>query len=340
MIPPKPVPSQSPPALPAWQFELRDSFRRPQELLSYLGLPADLPALDGGQPQPFGLRVPRAFAALMRAGDAQDPLFLQVWPRSAEAETADGYGTDAVGDLDQLRDGGIIHKYAGRVLLMASGACAVHCRYCFRRHFPYGEHLAMRDQWQGALKTIAADSSIHEVILSGGDPLSLSDNKLARLAEGLEFIPHLHTLRIHSRQPVVLPSRVDEQLLQWLQRSRLRKVLVLHINHAQEISPELRQACSRLRAAGVTLLNQSVLLRGINDSADQLARLSETLWSAGVLPYYLHLLDRVAGSAHFEVPLAQARTLMRDIQGRLPGYLLPRLARETAGAPAKTLLAW
>jgi EF-P beta-lysylation protein EpmB len=286
------------------------------------------------------LRVPRGYAARMRKGDPNDPLLLQVLPQAREGDDVPGFGDDAVGDLARLKDGGVIHKYHGRALVIATGACAVHCRYCFRRHFPYSDALASREHWRGALRALAEDRSITEVILSGGDPLSLSDEKLARFAEGLEFLPHVQRLRIHTRQPVVLPERVDEALLAWLGRGRLRKVIVIHANHANELDDAVQQALARLAATGATLLNQSVLLRGVNDSADALLRLSERLFECGVLPYYLHMLDRVRGAAHFDVPEAEARALMRALAARLPGYLVPRLVREEAGAPSKTGVAW
>lgn len=325
---------------PQWQHALRQAFTRPAELLEYLQLDPALPALQLDALKDFPLRVPRSFAARMRKGDPQDPLFLQVWPRPAETDVVPGFGIDAVGDLAKARAGGVIHKYRGRALLIATGACGVHCRYCFRRHFPYSEQLAARDQWREALETVAGDPSLTEIILSGGDPLSLSDDKLAALVDGLEAIPHLRRLRIHTRQPVVLPERVDERLLAWLGRGRLQKVMVLHVNHPNELDAGLRAAVRRLSTVPLTLLNQAVLLRGINDSVEVLQSLSEELFAAGILPYYLHVIDRVQGAAHFEVHLETARSLASELAGRLPGYLMPRLAREDAGAASKTWIAW
>ncbi|ROH90854.1 EF-P beta-lysylation protein EpmB [Stagnimonas aquatica] len=326
--------------IPAWQSALTEAFTRPAELLEFLRLPADLPALKLAQMREFPLRVPRAFAEQMEKGNPRDPLFLQVWPQAMEAETRRDYVIDAVGDLAKLKPGGIIHKYHGRALVIATGACAVNCRYCFRRHFPYGETRASRNHWKGVLAELADDDSIEEVILSGGDPLSLTDDKLADLVEGLAGIPHLKRLRVHSRQPIVLPERVNDDLLDWLTGSRLQPVLVLHANHAQELSPAVAAACERLKRAGVPLLNQSVLLAGINDSLDVLKTLSERLFESGVLPYYLHLLDRVQGAAHFEVDEAVGKALVRELAGHLPGYLVPRLVREIPGKPAKTWIAW
>ena len=325
---------------PRWQHELREAYSRPADLLRALELDPALPSLNLAALKDFPMRVPRGLVARMQKGDPQDPLFLQVWPQTREAEVVPGYSADAVGDLHKLKGGGLIHKYQGRVLVMATGACAVHCRYCFRRHFPYGEQLAARDHWQAALATIEADPSIEEVILSGGDPLSLSDDKLSEFSIGLEHIPHVKRLRLHTRQPVVLPSRVDDRLLAWLSASRLQKVVVLHINHAQELDAEVAAALRRLAQAPATLLNQAVLLRGVNDAVSTLNNLSNRLFECGVLPYYLHVLDRVSGAAHFAVEDDQARMLMRSLSACLPGYLVPRLVREEAGEAAKTWLQW
>lgn len=339
MITPSPKTQQARQAR-AWQHVLREAFKQPADLLAYLGLDPATPHLEAAVLGNFPLRVPRGFAARMRKGDAADPLLLQVWPAGAEALNVDGFGLDAVGDKLKLKPGGIVHKYQHRVLVMATGACGVHCRYCFRRHFPYSDALAGRDHWREALAQIAADGSISEVILSGGDPLSLSDDKLGELLDGLDGIAHVRRLRIHTRQPIVLPERVDDGLLALLQRTRLRTAMVLHANHANELDGSVAMALGALREAGVSLLNQAVLLRRVNDDVDTLQALSERLFDCGVLPYYLHLLDRVAGSAHFEVDEDTARRLMRELSTRLPGYLLPRLARETAGQPAKEIVAW
>jgi EF-P beta-lysylation protein EpmB len=326
---------------PAWQRALADAVTQPAELLCLLELaPQQLPALDPARLRRFPLRVPREFAALMRKGDPHDPLLLQVWPDAAEAVAAPGFGPDPVGDLARLKAGGVIHKYHGRALLIATGACGVHCRYCFRRDFPYGDALASRGQWQAALATLAADTSISEVILSGGDPLSLGDDKLGALAAALDALPQLRRLRLHTRLPVVLPSRVDAALLRWLRDSRLQKVVVLHVNHPAEIGPALQQALRQLAAAGATLLNQTVLLKNVNDSAEILAQLSEKLFTSGVMPYYLHVLDRVGGVSHFEVTDRASRMIMRELNARLPGYLVPRLVREIPGEPGKSPLPW
>jgi len=336
MIQAQPISRQA----PQWQHALREAFTRPAELLAWLELDPSLPQLDLAGLRDFPLRVPRGFAARMRKGDPLDPLFLQVWPAAREAEVVPGFVADAVGDMDSAQGDGVLHKYQGRALLITTGACAVHCRYCFRRHFPYSDSLAARGHWQPALDRLAADPSISEAILSGGDPFSLSDERLAELFEGLAGIPHLRRVRVHTRQPIVLPERIDAGLLKILRSVPLDKVMVVHANHAQELTGDVPQALADLRASGWMLLNQSVLLRGINDTPSALQGLHERLFSLGVLPYYLHLLDRVKGAAHFEVPEPRARELMRDLSGISPGYLVPRLAREVPGDPAKAWLSW
>jgi EF-P beta-lysylation protein EpmB len=318
-----------------WQTEMAEAVRDPAELLELLGLDPRWLAPARRAAELFPLRVPRAFLARMHKGDPADPLLRQVLPLGKELEEMPGYSRDPVGDLTSRGARGLLHKYQGRVLLIATGACGVHCRYCFRRHFPYADETARADEWRESLDYLKADPGIHEVILSGGDPLTLSDTRLAALAAELERIPHIKRLRLHTRQPVVLPSRVDAALVAWLKSGRLRKVVVLHANHAREIDAAVREACVRLAQAGVTLLNQSVLLRGVNDSAAALQELSEALSAAGVLPYYLNMLDPVVGAAHFDVPEAEALALMATLRARLPGYLVPRLVREVPGAPAK-----
>ncbi len=322
----------------SWRSELAAAVRDPAELLALLELPAEL--LDGARRagEVFPLRVPRGFVARMRKGEPRDPLLAQVLPLGLELEPAAGFGEDPLAETLARRERGLLHKYRGRVLLLLTGACAVHCRYCFRRHFPYADEQLGTRGWGEALATIAADPTLEEVILSGGDPLSLADGPLAELAEGLEAIPHLSRLRLHTRQPVVLPERVDDDLLAWLSRGRLAKVMVLHSNHAQEIDATVARAVARLRETGIHLLNQTVLLRGVNDSVEALADLSLRLFEVGVLPYYLHLLDRVAGAAHFDLPEAEARRLAAGLAARLPGYLVPRLVREVPGAAAKVPL--
>jgi len=341
------------PAPGQWRRALAEAVSSVGELLTVLDLaeerlpphlrPADEAARD------FPLRVPRSFVARMRRGDPADPLLLQVLPTVAELDAAPGYTIDPLAEVSGVPGSvpeaaaplpGVLHKYRGRALLMVTGACAIHCRYCFRRHFPYGDHARWGDGWGRALDWLAANPGVDEVILSGGDPLAASDDRLGELVVGLSAIPHLARLRVHTRLPVVLPERVDDELLAWLGGTRLAPVVVLHANHAQELDDEVAAAVERLCGAGATVLNQAVLLAGVNDSVEALCDLSRALFGAGVLPYYLHLLDRVAGAAHFEVSAARARELARGVMAELPGYLVPRLVREVPGAPCKVPIDW
>jgi EF-P beta-lysylation protein EpmB len=274
----------------------------------------------------------------MRKGDPDDPLLLQVLPSVQELIPAPTFSPDPVGDLQAQATPGILHKYRGRALVMATGACAVHCRYCFRRHYPYTEGIAAPRRREGILDYLRADPSMREVILSGGDPLMLSDARLAQWFEQLAGIEHLQRLRLHTRVPVVLPQRITPGLLELLQQSPLKPVIVLHINHPNELSEPLIEALSRLKRTDTLLLNQSVLLKRVNDSVEVLTALSERLFDAGVLPYYLHLLDRVQGAAHFELDEASAGELYQGLLAALPGYLVPKLVREIAGRASKTPL--
>jgi L-lysine 2,3-aminomutase len=319
----------------SWRRELAEAVTDPAELLRMLALdPALLPAARRAAAR-FGLRVPRAFVARMRPGDPRDPLLLQVLPLGAELEAHVGYGPDPVGDLAALQAPGVLAKYHGRALLMTTGACAVNCRYCFRREFPYETGALTPARLAAAVSSLAATPGLEEVILSGGDPLALPTARLARITDALGALPGLRRLRIHTRTPVVLPARVDDELLAWLAGLRWKTVIVLHVNHPRELSTELLAALAALAASGATLLNQSVLLAGVNDDEDTLAELSARLFEAGVLPYYLHLLDRVAGTAHFDTPAQQAAALHAGLLARLPGYLVPRLVREAPGAASK-----
>jgi EF-P beta-lysylation protein EpmB len=337
MITANPVPTQpAADAAPArWQRLWRDAVRDPRELLALVGLPELAGRVSEAAAAQFPLRVPRGFVARMRPGDAADPLLRQVLPLDDEDRIVPGFVLDAVGDRAARGGTGIVHKYEGRALLVATGSCAIHCRYCFRRHFPYGEETAAAGQWREALAYLAADPGLSEVLLSGGDPLSLATPKLAEFTDALAGLPHVRRLRLHTRLPVVLPERVDDALLAWLSALPQQRVVVIHANHANEIDDGVARALAELRRAGATLLNQAVLLRGVNDGVEAQAALSERLFEAGVLPYYLHQLDRVAGTAHFEVPDAEALALHAALAARLPGYLVPRLVREVAGAPAK-----
>ena len=323
-------------ARPRWQRELAEAINRPEELLAALGLPAELLAGARAASRLFDLRVPRGLLARMRHGDANDPLLRQVLPLGDELDEAQGFVSDPLDEAAARRAPGLLQKYQGRALLIATEACAVHCRYCFRREFPYSEQVdSGGPRWSAALEAITRDSSIEEVILSGGDPLSLSDARLTQLTDAIGHIAHVRRLRIHTRQPVVLPSRVDAGLLTWLGGTRLPVVMVLHANHPNEIDPEVRAACAALKSAGATLLNQSVLLKGVNDDVEILQRLSVALVEAGVVPYYLHLPDRVRGTAHFDVAEETARALLDALMARVSGYLVPRLVREVPGAASK-----
>lgn len=333
------IPAASPSLQPApggdWKRLWRDAVRDPAELLALLSLSGRVPEVSTQAAAEFPLRVPRGFVARMRPGDPHDPLLRQVLPLDDELRPLPGFALDAVGDAAAKAGRGLIHKYRGRALLIATGSCAVHCRYCFRRHFPYAEETAAAEGWREAVAALAADPSIEEAILSGGDPLSLATPKLAELTDRLAHVPHVRRLRIHTRLPVVMPERVDAELVAWLRGLPWPVTVVIHANHAQEFDASVDAAMAGLREAGVTLLNQAVLLRGVNDDVDTLAALSERGFDAGVLPYYLHQLDRVRGAAHFEVSDGRARALHRALSARLSGYLVPKLVREVAGDPGK-----
>jgi EF-P beta-lysylation protein EpmB len=321
-----------------WQRDLSRAITDPAQLLTELELDPGLAAPARAASSAFGLRVTRSYLARIRRGDRDDPLLRQVLPRAEELIESPGYGPDPLQEHEATRAPNLLQKYAGRALLITTQACAIHCRYCFRREFPYSEQAETEEgagRFSAALAALAADTSIEEVILSGGDPLSLSDARLARITDAIAAMPHVQRIRVHTRQPIVLPSRVDAGLVAWLRGIRLPTVVVLHTNHANEIDDEVRSACAKLRAAGVTLLNQSVLLRGVNDDVDTLAHLSRALVDAGVMPYYLHLPDRVRGTAHFDVVEADAQRLVERLSARLSGYLVPRLVREVPGAPYK-----
>lgn len=322
-----------------WQQLLSHTIDDPAELLRLLELPDALLAPALAAAGDFPLRVPRPYLNRIRKGDPDDPLLRQVLPLGAERLQVPGYVTDPLAELAANHQDGLIHKYKGRVLLILTGACAINCRYCFRRHFPYDDNRLGPEQWQQVLAYLHQQPQVNEVIFSGGDPLATSDKRLARMIRDLAEIPHLSRIRVHSRLPVVIPQRVTDSLVEALTGTRLQSVMVLHANHANEIDTEVDLAVNRLKRAGLTMLNQSVLLRGVNDSVEALQALSERLFAAGVLPYYLFVLDAVAGAAHFDVSDDEAKALMQALQAELPGFLLPRLAREIPGRPSKTLLA-
>jgi lysine 2,3-aminomutase len=317
---------------------MKDAVRDADELCRLLDLPVEFAAAAKEASGQFRLFAPRGFVARMRPGDPTDPLLRQVLPLAAEMADVPGFTVDPVRDDLAKRRPGLLQKYQGRVLLVTSGTCAVHCRYCFRRHFPYVETPRSVADWQPALEEIASDESVHEVILSGGDPLTIVDATLSELINALRKIPHLKRLRIHTRLPIVIPERVTDELIDMLRDSGLTPIVVLHANHANELDSHVASAIGRLSDAGIVLLNQAVLLAGINDSIEGQAALCERLVDLRVLPYYLHQLDRVAGAAHFEVPLAHGRQLISQLRERLPGYAVPRYAAEVPEAGSKTIL--
>lgn len=335
-----------------WQEQLINVVRDPHELCHLLDL--DLSAFLQAHSSPastthlakqfqhaaadFPLRVPRSYLQRMKKGDIWDPLLLQVLPQAEEDIAVAGYSKDPLQEKAAEKTTGIIQKYYGRALLMIASACAIHCRYCFRRHFPYEDHRQNKEEWQQALKTIADDPTITEIIYSGGDPLAAPDRLLQWITDNIAAIPHVNTLRIHTRLPIVIPDRIDDSCLAWLKQSRLKVVMVIHSNHANEINDEVRHALHQLKEANVTLLNQSVLLKGVNDSAESLCDLSHALFSAGVLPYYLHLLDKVTGTHHFDLSKEEALKIHRDVKARLPGYLTPKLSQELPNEAYKVVI--
>lgn len=324
-----------------WQKSLAQSIRDPHELISRLNLPADLLPAAEKSALLFPLMVPPSYLARIEPGNPEDPLLKQVLPLDAEQVQIPGFTTDAVGDLQVRPTPGLLHKYHGRALLIASGACAIHCRYCFRRHYPYGEEPRTLAEWEAVWDALEHDESIQEVILSGGDPLMLTDARLRVFCERISAIPHIKRLRIHSRLPVVLPDRIHAGLIEILEQVKAAGTtvwMVIHANHPHELAPDVEQAIRLLIQSGIPVLNQAVLLRGINDAADTLVALCEQLINLGVMPYYLHQLDRVSGVAHFEVPEAEGRALIRELRTRLPGYAVPQYVREITGEPHKTPL--
>ena len=327
-----------------WQRQLATAIRSREALLQRLGLTdhPQLAALSDDQQvkeqsaAAFGTLVPESFVRRMTPGDPQDPLLRQVLQDPAEGATVDGFVADPVGDAAARTADGVLHKYQGRVLLITTGACAVHCRYCFRRNYPYHAEPRRLAEWQPALEYIASSTDISEVILSGGDPLTLTDDRLSELCRAIDSIPHVQRIRFHTRLPIVLPARVTDELLACLRSLRAQPVMVVHANHAQEIQADCREALRRLVMSGVVTLNQAVLLAGINDTVDAQVELSENLVNIGVMPYYLHQLDRVTGAAHFETDPAFGLQLIDAMAARLPGYAVPKLVKEVAGANSKT----
>lgn len=327
------------PAAGDWRRSLAEATRDPHELLTRLGL-ADFGSRlsTRGAGQDFPLLVPESFLRRMKPGDINDPLLRQVLPLVEEGDDVPGFTSDALDEANYRKAPGLLHKYEGRALLVLTGACAVHCRYCFRRHYPYSQEPKRLDDWEPAFTAIEQDESIREVLLSGGDPLMLTNERLAAVVRRLDAIPHLRRLRIHTRLPIVLPDRITFELLDLLTATRLKPVVVVHANHPNELVADCALALWQLTQTGVMVLNQAVLLRGINDSADVLVELSERLIELGVKPYYLHQLDRVSGVAHFEVSEETGRLMMETLRRRLPGYAVPQYVRETPGEPFKVPL--
>ncbi len=322
-----------------WQASLRAAIRHPAELIRRLSLANSLSPAAAEASRDFPTFVPLEYLARIEPGNLDDPLLRQVLPVSEELAAPAGFSDDPLAESDAAVTGGMLQKYAHRVLLVTTGACAVHCRYCFRRHFPYEDVPGAISHWAEALEQIAGDESIREVILSGGDPMMLRDERLSELVERLETIEHLRRLRIHTRLPIMIPSRVTDEFVAMLRSSRLTPLMVVHVNHAAEIDDDVELALARLVEAGIPVLNQAVLLRGVNDDVDALEALSERLLACRVMPYYLHQLDRVTGAAHFEVPLERGRELIEQLRARLPGYAVPRYVAEIPGELNKTVLA-
>ena len=318
-----------------WRSLLQNVFREPKNLLEFLQLDNPEYLKQINTDSNFKMLVPLSYAQKMKKGDWNDPLLKQVLPIDAESVETFGFVNDPTGDLKAEVSSGLLHKYKGRVLLVTTGACPVHCRYCFRREFPYANSIPDKKQWQSTLDVMQQDSSIHEVILSGGDPLMLSDDRLEKMCVEIAAIPHVKTLRFHTRVPVFLPERINQNLLDILSKLEIQKVMVIHVNHANELDVNVGQALSKLRAVGFNLLNQSVLLKDINDNVAILAELSHALIANQVLPYYLHQLDRIQGSAHFEVGRKQSITLVEGLRNQLPGYLVPRLVEDISGERSK-----
>lgn len=321
-----------------WQKSLANAIREPAELLRRLNLPETLLVAAETAARQFPLRVPLPYLKRIEKGNPDDPLLRQVLPLIDEMTQNDRGQHDPVGDMAAMASPGVLQKYHGRALLITTGACAIHCRYCFRRHFPYNDANPISAYWPQTLDYLKHNSNVSEIILSGGDPLNLSDTRLTHLISDLAHLDHVQTLRLHTRLPVVLPERVTEGLCNALDSTRLHTVVVLHINHPNEIDDEVMNSVQRLQQTGSILLNQSVLLRGVNDKAETLESLSRRLFEAGILPYYLHQLDPVTGAMHFEVPLERGQRLLEQLQAKLPGYLVPRYVKEIPGSGSKILL--
>jgi EF-P beta-lysylation protein EpmB len=325
--------------IPSWREAMKRAVRDAARLCRLLELPAEFSRAAARAAADFPVFAPLEFVARMQQGDPHDPLLRQVLPAAEETETVPGFLADPVGDGAATVLPGLLQKYSGRMLMVTTGACAVHCRYCFRRHFPYDESLSANHAWDSAIERVAADERIDEVLLSGGDPLTLGDDRLSELAQRLAAIPHVRRLRVHTRLPIVIPQRVNGDLLSWLRGTRLTPVMVVHVNHAQEIDQAVADSLQHLVDAGIPVLNQAVLLRGINDDTRVLTELCRRLIDLRVMPYYLHELDPVAGAHHFAVPRARGEQLVAELRAVLPGYAVPRFVREVPGEQAKRIVA-
>lgn len=326
-------------ATPSWKQQLAHAIKTVPELINYLDLPPKLALSMGQAQQDFRIMVPTPYLDRIEKGNLADPLLLQILPTEQELARPEGYVQDPLAEKNYSPQKSVVHKYKNRVLVILASSCAINCRYCFRRHFPYGEHQQEKGEWQQLLDYLQQHPSVNEVIFSGGDPLMLKDSQIAERIQTLNALPQLKRIRFHTRLPVVIPQRVCDEMLAWINASKLDIIMVLHTNHANEIDAEVEQAMQKLTDAKVTLLNQGVLLRGVNDSVEAQVALSERVFAAGILPYYMFTLDSVAGAAHFDIPVEEAQQLMGQVAAELPGYLVPRLAKEIPGKRAKSIFA-
>jgi EF-P beta-lysylation protein EpmB len=321
-----------------WQTELAQAISDPVELCHLLRLPAEFAEAASRVSGEFPHWVSRPFLSRMKPGDPRDPLLLQVFPQAAERAEVPGFGADPLGESSSMPEKGLLWKYHGRILVVANDSCAAHCRFCFRRHFPFFSGGSSEVDWDKILARLKTEPSIHEVILSGGDPLTLPDDEISPIIKHLAGIPHISRIRIHTRLPIMIPQRVTDELVRLLRDSRLAAIVVAHINHPAEIDDSVADSLGRLVDAGIPVLSQGVLLRGVNDRLEILATLYERLADLRVMPYYLHHLDPVAGAAHFEVPIAEGIELIRQLRSLLPGYAVPRYVKETRGGEGKVVL--
>ena len=322
----------------SWQEQLAQAIRHPDELLDYVGLDASSIGYIEKAIKQFPLRVPRLFANRIQKKNLHAPILRQIFPYLEEENECDGYINDPLAESNVQPVKGLLHKYNSRVLSITTGACAIHCRYCFRRHFPYQESTNNGEQLKQSIEYIEKDKSIEEAILSGGDPLTLSDRKLIELCQSLSEINHIKRIRFHTRIPVVLPARLTKNIIEKLVETNKTIIFVLHINHANEIDDAVIDNIRLLQQFNIMVLNQSVLLKGVNDNVQSLIKLSERLVENNVTPYYLHLLDPVAGAAHYNVDEQQAKKLIETMHASASGYLVPKLVREEVGKQGKTWL--